>query len=314
MDLFENKNITPMLIGMESEPFDDEDFLFELKLDGERCLAYLDPQHGTELRNKRHKPMLPVVPELAELHQQVRKKCILDGELIVIKDQVPCFSEIQRRSLMTNKIKIEFAAAQYPASFVAYDILYEDEQAITELPLLERKKRLQKVVGEESQRLAISRYIENQGKQLYLLTEEKNLEGVIAKRKNSFYYLNKTTKDWMKIKNLQDDDFVVCGYIPKSHYIVSIVLGQYQEEDLVYKGHVTMGISRDDFAVIERHPKRSATPFLNLPKGRGNEEAIWLEPDLVCTVKYMQKTAEGGLRQPVFKGLRFDKSAEECTV
>ena len=77
MDLFEQKNIHPMLIGADGEPFDSPDYIYELKLDGERCVAYLDPREGTELRNKRNVKMLPKVPELAELHKQVKKRCIL---------------------------------------------------------------------------------------------------------------------------------------------------------------------------------------------------------------------------------------------
>ena len=98
MDLFEQKNIHPMLIGADGEPFDSPDYIYELKLDGERCIAYLDPKEETELRNKRNVKMLPKVPELGDLHKQVKKRCILDGELLIIKDGKPNFAEIQRRS------------------------------------------------------------------------------------------------------------------------------------------------------------------------------------------------------------------------
>lgn len=109
-DLFEQKGIKPMLIGLEGEAFDSPDYLYELKLDGERCVAYLDPRSGTELRNKRDLKMLPKVPELSEIHKQVRCRCILDGELAVIKDGRPDFYEIQRRSLMSNPLKIKLAS------------------------------------------------------------------------------------------------------------------------------------------------------------------------------------------------------------
>ena len=95
MDIWENKNLKPMLIGADSGPFDDPDYLFELKLDGERCLAYLS-KDGTELRNKRNMRLLPKFPELSQLHRQVKKNCILDGELAVIKDGKPNFFEVLR--------------------------------------------------------------------------------------------------------------------------------------------------------------------------------------------------------------------------
>ena len=312
MDLFEDRNAKPMLVGAEGDAFDDPAYIFELKLDGERCLAYLDPKSGTELRNKRSVRMLPKVPELSEIHKQVNRRCVLDGELMVMVDGVPSFFEIQRRSLMSNRFKIELAAAKYPACFTAYDILYYDGEQVTDLPLSERKVLLKKVIKSENDRLAVSRIIDGQGTALYQLAEQRNLEGVIAKRRDSRYYPGKRTKDWIKIKNLQDDDFVVCGYILKAEHVTSLVLGQYRGHTLIYKGHVTLGLSRDDFAVISAHERLEGAPFREYPPGSGNDRAIWLRPDLVCTVKYMEKNARGGLRQPVYKGLRPDKKAEEC--
>ena len=134
-DIFEQKAIKPMLIGSSSEAFDSEDYIFELKLDGERCLAYLDPQQGTDLRNKRNLKMLSKVPELKDIHNQVKMRCIFDGELIVIKDGKPDFFEIQRRSLTSNKFKIQLQANKYPASFTAFDILFYDDHEVTALPL-----------------------------------------------------------------------------------------------------------------------------------------------------------------------------------
>ena len=115
MDIWETRPVAPMLIGREGEAFDHPDYIYELKLDGERCVAYLDPKKGTELYNKRANKLISKVPELQNIHKQVRKPCVLDGELIVAVDGKPDFSKIQRRSLMTNNLRIEMAAAQYPA-------------------------------------------------------------------------------------------------------------------------------------------------------------------------------------------------------
>ena len=309
MDIWERKNLKPMLIGADSEPFDDPNYLFELKLDGERCLAYLS-KDGTELRNKRNMRLLPKFPELSQLHKQVKKGCILDGELAVIKAGKPDFFEVQRRSLMSNQFKIRLAASKYPACFTSFDILYLDGKEVMDLPLTERKKLLIKIVR-ENQYLAVSRFIEEKGSAFYRLAEQNNLEGIVAKRKDSKYRLDTRTKDWIKIKFLQDDDFVVCGYIRKSDFMSSIVLGQYRNGELVYVGHVTLGVSGDDFRIIQNH-KTINSPPMPVPEGHGNENAVWLSPDLVCVVKYMMKTDSGSLRQPVFKGLRYDKSPWEC--
>lgn len=308
-DLFVEKAIKPMLIGAESGPFDDEAYIYELKVDGERCVAYLDPVEGTDLRNKRNMKMLPKVPELSGLHQYVKRRCILDGELAVITDGKPDFFAIQRRSLMTNTLKIQLAAQQHPACFVAFDLLYLDDHPTTDLPLMERKALLQEAVNRENASFAVSRFVEQHGAAFYELAKAQNLEGVVAKRRDSRYYFDKRTKDWIKIKFLQDDDYVVCGYIRKDNHMTSLVLGQYREGRLVYQGHVTLGVGGDSFHKIRALPTTAAPSFAIPP---GNENAVWVEPTLVCTVQYMMKTETGGLRQPVFKGLRLDKTPQEC--
>ena len=294
-DIWETKNIRPMLIGTEGQPFDSDEYIYELKLDGERCIAYLD-RDKTILKNKRNILMLPKVPELAEIHKNVNVRCILDGELAVIKDGRPDFFEIQKRSMMSNPVKIDMAAKKYPACFTAFDILYYENRQVTDLPLTERKELLQKAVISENGRFAVSRFIEKNGIQFYALAEQQELEGIVAKRKDSKYYFDKRTKDWIKIKYLQDDDFVVLGYVPKENSMNSIILGQYSNGQLVYKGHVTLGVGGEPFRRIKTL----------------NKNAVWVTPELVCTVKYMMKTESGGMRQPVFKGLREDKSPEEC--
>ena len=94
--------------------------------------------------------------------------------------------------------------------------------------------------------------------------------------------------------------------------MTSIVLGQYRGNTLIYKGHVTMGVSGQAFDIISKHSTLPAAPFIAYPAGHGNDRAVWLSPDLVCIVKFMHRTKSGGMRQPVFKGLRFDKLAKEC--
>lgn len=310
-DLYQDKNIKPMLIGAEREAFDSEDYIYELKLDGERCIAYLDPTEGTDLRNKRNIRMLPKVPELTQIHTHIRYRCILDGELTVIKDGKPDFSEIQRRSLMTNSMKIELASQSSPACFTAFDILYYQDRAVNLLPLMGRKKLLKDVVRSESERFARARYIERKGIDFYNLTEQQELEGIVAKRKDSLYYFDKRTKDWIKCKNLKDEDFVVCGYIPKENGMTSIVLGQYLNGKLTYQGHVSLGVGGENFRKIKDLPRRSNSPFDNYSD---NSYTRWVDPVLVCKVEYMTRNESGSMRQPVFKGLRFDKRPDECQL
>ncbi len=309
MNPFDNKTLSPMLIGSVGAPFNNPDYIYELKWDGERCLAYLD-KSSTELRNKRNFKMLPKVPELSSIHKQVKKTCVLDGELMILKEGKPDFYEIQKRSLMSNQFKISLLSKKYPATFIAFDILYYDNKDLTFMPLMERKKYLEKAFR-ESDRLAVSRYIEENGIGLYTIAEQQDLEGIVAKKRSSIYIPGKRSKDWIKIKNLKDADFVVCGYIFKENHVINLVLGQYEEKRFVYKGHVTLGVGGESFRIIEAQRRLSSPPFA-VPSG--NEEAIWIQPDLVCTVKFMDYTPSRGMRQPVFKGLRDDKKPEDCVA
>lgn len=303
-----NKMIRPMLIGAQRPPFDDVDFLYEIKLDGIRCIACCD-RDGVTLYNKRGMRLLAHFPELGEIHRQAKRACILDGELYVFKEGVTDFFAVQKRALLRDDFKIRIAAKQYPATFTAFDVLEIEGNSLMQTPLIERKNMLE-VLIEENERLNISRYIEEQGMRLFELTKEKGLEGIVAKEKSSLYYEGKRTKEWIKCKHLLDDDFVIAGYIRKSQGMTSLVLGKYDEARLVYKGHVTLGVSLTE--INRRTQKTKQCPFREVPLS--NADAIWIQPFLVGTVTFMQYTREGNMRQPVFKGLRDDKLPMECCV
>lgn len=307
-DIFDKKDIKPMLLTERNESFNSPDYLYELKLDGIRTIIYVD-KGNVEIRNKRNMRLNQTYPELADICGQIKQKCILDGEIIAVKDGKPDFYAIQKRSMMTNKTKIEFASKMYPVSFSAFDILYIGSEQITDKPLVERKQILSENIV-ENEKIIVSRYVFEKGVELYNAAGAQNLEGIVAKKKDSKYYFGKRSKDWIKIKNLQDDDYVICGYVMKPGNKVSLILGAYNEGALVRQGHVTMGVSRDDFNKV-LSVNRIGKPLFDDPSG---DEAIWIEPVLVCTVQYMMKSEHGHMRQPVFKGIRDDKDPGQCVV
>ena len=156
------------------------------------------------------------------------------------------------------------------------------------------------------------RFIKNEGEAFYKTAAEMGLEGIVAKRNDSKYYFGKRSKDWIKIKTLLDDDFIVCGYFSKGGHTVSVIIGAYIEDQVIYQGHVVMGVSRFDYQRMQSAPRTSKESFYaGFPDFEG---AIWLAPKLVCKVQYMERTPGGGLRQPVFKGLRDDKLPYECRI
>lgn len=307
MDIFESKDVSPMLIADQTEPFDDENYIYELKFDGIRALLYSDG-NSVEIRNKRNKALDPIIPELSDLNNNIKGKVILDGEIIVMKHGKPDFYEVQKRSMMTNYSKIELASNIHPITFIAYDILYKDGKELIDLPLMERKMILDKTII-VSDRIAVSKAVENKGIELFNLTKKNGLEGVVAKKKESKYFYGKRSKEWIKFKNMIDEDYVVLGYIPKHNNMTTLIIGQYTKGmEMLYIGHVTLGVNFNKL-MHYNIAKIDTPPISIIPPG--NENAVWLEPNIVATVEYMYND-NNNLRQPVFKGFRDDKLPTEC--
>lgn len=312
MDIFDLKGIHPMLIKEQQPAFNDSDWIYELKLDGIRCIAYLDC-NNTDLQNKRDFSLIAKFPELLNIHKQVKAKCILDGELIVLKNGVPDFYELQRRTILSDKFKIQQAYMALPASFVAYDIIYHIDREVVDMPLIERKKLLSNVVV-ESPKIAVSRHIEEFGIELYNMTVQNNLEGVVGKRKDSRYQYDKRSNDWVKFKRVADEELVIVGFIRKRP-MNTLLLAKYNGDKLVYRGAVQFGVKLD---VLFQHNCKIITysPFTMKPDNKVDGETgpvTWIEPNLVCTVEYMPNT-KNSLRQAVFKGIREDISPHDCKI
>lgn len=308
-DLFKKREISPMLL-YQTTPFDSEDYIFELKFDGARCIAYLDGQK-TDLRNKRNKDINQTFPEFKYIYKNVKQPCILDGELIVMKNGKPDFHALLSRSLKTDKFKIDIASKRNPANFIAYDILQINDKILVDLPLIERKKILQENLI-ENERISYSRYIEKEGIKFFNLAKEKELEGIIAKQKNSKYYLGKRSKVWQKIKVMHEAYVVICGYIEVDQGGIDLLMGAYNKDNqLIYLGNIH-GISKTDREIIIEFSKKNYSKPLfkvNLEK-----KIFWLKPELVGLIKYMTRNETGRMRQAIFQGLTNEKKAEDCIL
>ncbi len=309
-DVFASRSAKPMLVAEIDEPFDSDDHVFELKMDGERCLAYLD-DNETVLINRRGRYVLSQFPELAAIHKQVDSRSILDGEIIIGVGAKEDFEHIKQRSVTKNPLAITRLSRVHPATFVAVDILYRDDALLTKHPLEERLDILHETVA-ESENLALSRVIPRSGIDFFDRVKKLGLEGIIAKRLDSPYRMGIRSTDWLKIKNWLQDDFIVCGYmIGERAAVASLILGQYGDDGLVYKGRVTLGLRRADFTRIRAQPRRPNHPFA-LPPPREVRDAVWLQPLLVVRVGFMCWTADWHLRQPNYKML-VDRPAADIT-
>jgi bifunctional non-homologous end joining protein LigD len=305
MDVFANKNLEPMLFEEAEDVFDSPDYIYELKFDGIRTLAYLD-EGETVLLNKRGKYLNPAYPELNKLHQNAKARLIIDGELVVMKGGKPDFFTLQKRSLLTDPLKISLQSQLNPVCFIAFDLLYLQNELIIDLPLMARKKLLEENIR-ESEQLLLSRYIEEKGKAFFELVRKEGLEGIVAKEKTSRYYPGKRSPVWLKMKVYQEEDLVICGYIPKERGVISLVLGRLTKDGLVKA--TTVVSSKNKKEILDFARKHPAKPLFEL-----TEQAIWMRPHLVGRVRYMMETKTGGLRQPVFIGIRDDKIASDLEL
>lgn len=321
-DLFE-KEIHPML-AQKTEPFNDENWIYELKFDGTRCLAFIDTtKHLVKLQNRRLKQIGYRYPELQEIWKNVNaEKVILDGEIVVLKGGKPDFKSLQKREHTKGEFKIDLLSKRMPATYFVFDILYLDGDDLTSSPLKERKEKLDKIVREDSN-LAVVDYVRGKGKKLFKKAKKEGFEGVMAKKADSPYLRDKRSDYWLKIKSTQTLDCVITGYTTGSgrrkRLVGSLILGCYDEGELVYLGKVGTGFSQEDLKMLKEKLKPLRTdespfdkkPELELPAGR---EYVWTEPKLVCEVEYLELTESKHLRAPVFKGLRKDKNPPECKL
>ncbi len=306
MDIFAGREAAPMLIAQQMQAFDHPDWIYELKLDGFRCLAYVE-NGRVDFRNKRNVRMLPRFPELREIGENIGKRCILDGEIVVMTKGVPDFYRLQRRTLLTDRFKIETEALRCPAAYVVFDCLFAGDRELLWDPLMDRKDILHQLIRED-EKIAVSRYIEKNGIALYSAAEERKLEGVVAKKKDSIYRMGRRTTDWVKFKRMADEDFIVAGYIKKGTHNFSIVLAKYKNDMLLFKGYVSAGVTRES---IEALTVTGRNPFVLMPIG--DSDVVWVKPDHVCIIEYMPNL-NNSLRQPVFKGYRDDVLAEEIRI
>jgi len=303
----------PMLARITKEPFSDEDWLFEIKWDGFRAIAYVN--HELSLRSRKQKELKYTFPELREL-VNLSHDVVLDGEIVAMKEGKPDFQALLERSQAASPIEIELHAKHSPIVYVVFDILEKDGVSLVDLPLIERKRILKDSLNEGNYVL-FSDYVENNGEAYYTAALEKGLEGVMAKKKCSRYEQGIKSGNWLKIKRLRSCDCVIFGYTKgsgaRSETFGAVLLCLYDGGKPVYVGKVGTGFSRatlEKLFEIFKQLKTGKVPFeIEIP-----DEITWLKPEIVCEVAYQAVTHALRLRMPRFLGLREDKLPSECTL
>lgn len=307
--------LRPMLAST-SKPYDSAEHIFEVKWDGYRCLSYLEG-NKTVLYSRNGIDLTAKFPELAGLHGKVKSApAILDGEIVVFEEGKPSFAALQSRGRMKDLKTIGRTSLERPAVFVVFDVLYSGGENVMGLPLEKRKELLEKIVagGEE---IVISQYVKKNGLDFYSACVSQGLEGVMAKKLGSAYLPGRRSPIWQKFRHTREADLVICGYQHGSsgRVLGSLVLGGYRDGRLVYQGKVGTGFSeRESVALLEALRKLEAPEeTLKVPREE-KRRTSYVRPLLVCSVDYLTSTHEGYLRHPVYRGIRWDKTPEECTA
>jgi bifunctional non-homologous end joining protein LigD len=298
--------IKPMLANLHNKPFDDQDWIFEIKWDGYRAIAEVDKE--IKLYSRNGLSFLQLYPQVAQALTKIKEKVILDGEIIVLNDQhKPDFQKLQQYG-DHRSLKI---------MYYVFDCLSYKGKSIMSLPLIERKKIAQQVVPVESTIIQYSDHVRGSGIEFFNKAVQMDLEGVIAKRANSLYIPGKRTQDWLKIKNHNTQEAIIAGYTaPRGSrpYFGALILAIHDQNSLRYIGHTGTGLTEDllkDVFKKLQPLKRKTSPFNK--KIAVNGAVTWVEPVVVCNIKFTEITADGILRHPVFMGIRIDKTSEEVT-
>ena len=308
-------DLSPMLATLVDQPFDSDEWIYEVKWDGYRALAFLNNgQVDLKSRNNKsfNEKFYPVYDELAKLKLNV----VLDGEVIVVNDEGRSdFGKLQNwRSEADGQLK-----------FYVFDVLWIDGYSLTHLPLRKRRQVLLDLLPDNDM-ILLSQSFDATGTEFFKVASEMKLEGIMAKKLDSDYKPGLRTKEWLKIKVHQRQEVVIGGFTQNEGTAKSfsaLLVGLYNGKKLHYTGKIGTGFSdKLQKEMMEQFRKviADSNPFdeepdINKPsRFRPNPPhatVTWLKPVLVCEVSYAEMTSDGVMRHPSFEGMRVDKKATQ---
>jgi len=307
-------SIDPMKASLADTPPRGNDWLFEVKWDGVRAIAFVENgevrlQSRSGIRCERQ------YPEVAVIHHQVgAATAVLDGEIAVLDEKgVSRFHLIQPRIANTDPNSVAHLVRSTPVVYFVFDLLYLDGYDLRRVDLAKRRELLEEAVAPGGV-LRLSEAFPGAGAEMFEAARENGLEGIIAKRATSCYE-SRRSSDWLKIKVVNQQEFVIAGFTEPQgdrSYFGALVLGLYEDGALHWVGNVGTGFDHKTLAALSAKLKPlvvAKCPFAERPKpDRG---MTWVRPELVCQVKFANWTPDHRLRAPVYLGLRDDKPAAD---
>jgi len=308
----------PMLATLVEKPFSNDDWLFELKLDGLRAVVV---KNGSKLDmwTRNGKSLTHRFPTLAKaLTDLPLDTVVLDGEIVALDEEGQAhFNRIQPRIHLTRAKDIEAADEQIPVYFYAFDLLYVNGYNLMKFPLVERKAVLRKIIPDNSGWIRFADHVEAAGGQFFGAVEKRGLEGIVAKLKKSEYQQARS-RYWLKIKTQLTDHFVVGGFTPPEgsrKYFGALLLGLYKNGDLIHVGRAGGGFDDRTLVDVSKQLQKlviKKCPFKEVPPEI--RKSTWVQPKLVCEVRFNEWTSDKKLRAPVFMGFRDDIDPEQCRL
>ena len=318
MTLMDERSIRPML-AQTAQPFDSDEHYFEPKWDGMRCIAYIETGK-LELQNRNLKDVTKSYPDLKMITEQVNSRSsILDGEIVVLEKGVPSFDLLQNRFGVGDPVQIGMLARKIPTTYIAFDLLHLNGIDLVGRPLSDRREQLARIIT-DSPHLLLSQYVVGKGKSYFRNAFKLGFEGVIAKRSDSIYEIGTRSEDWLKLKHIKTIDCIIAGYTKgtgfRSSSFGALVLSAYGKDGkLKHLGNVGTGFSDAMLLRLVKLLKPIRVKFKTVPgEVKAPAPVVWVRPQLVAEVGFMQLTRDGKLRLPRFERLRVDKLPSDCVI
>jgi bifunctional non-homologous end joining protein LigD len=314
------ERILPMMAKPSSAlPRDQKNWSFEVKWDGVRAIAYIQPGR-LRLESRNLNDVTEAYPEVRGLIGALgMHEAVLDGEIVAFDENGrPSFERLQRRMHVRGASAIKRLQSSMPVLYAIFDLLYLDGQSLIELPYRERRERLE-ALNLSGRAWRVPANHPGEGKLLLEATAKQGLEGVVAKRLDCRYEPGRRSGNWLKIKHTMRQELVIGGWVPgegrRASRIGALLMGFYEDGAFVYAGRVGTGFTEktlDDLQKRLTPLRRGTSPFDKAPKLP--RESVFVDPKLVAEIELREWTAERIMRAPSFKGLRDDKAPREVRI
>jgi bifunctional non-homologous end joining protein LigD len=312
--------IEPMKAKLVEEPPATGDWIYELKFDGIRLIG-VKRDERVSLLSRNENELTERFPEIVEAIKALpARECVIDGEVVALDEQGrSSFQLLQAREMEGRKT---------PVYFYAFDLLQLDGKSLVSLPLEARKNILEKLCADAQAPIRYSGAIGGDAKRLLEEVKRRGLEGIIGKQRNSVYEPGRRSGAWIKLKCVNEQEFVIGGYSPPQgsrKYFGAILVGYHENKKLVFAGKVGTGFTVKSLSMLHKKFQKEARddcPFVDLPSKQNGQwvqditpsmmrKMHWVNPVFVCEIKFAEWTRDKKLRAPVFLGLREDKNPSE---